>query len=199
METDRQLENELSTAEKCILMLLYASGRKVRGRLWFQKEMFELSKAFRDLAEELDFDAYNYGPFSEGLDEFRDMMENSGLIKKLMLTDKGYEIARRVWELADNRKKEIIKGTAKFLESLDDEELLLYIYVTSPRMAAQSDVVDRILDRRIEIALRMLKEGKVSISLAAKLAGLPVTKVMEKAVRCGIKPFDVQGDIEGAN
>jgi len=199
MKINKRLEDMLSAAERYILMLFYAAGGKVRGKLWFQKEMFELSKAFNDLGEELDFDAYNYGPFSEGLEESRDMMENSGLIKELMLTDKGREIARTVWELADDRKKGIVKETAMFLENLDDDELLLYTYVTSPKMAARSDVVDRILNKRVEIALKMLEKGKVSVSLAAKLAGLPVTKMVEEAVKRGIKPFDVQGDIEAAN
>ena len=85
--------NKLSITEKYILMLLYAAGGKVKGKLWFQKEMFELSKAFKDLADELDFNAYSYGPFSEALDEYRDMLENSGLVDGLRLTDKGLKSA----------------------------------------------------------------------------------------------------------
>lgn len=196
MEIRGTNESRLSTVEKYILMLFYAAGGKIRGKIWYQKEMFELSGAFKDLAEELDFNAYSYGPFSEGLDEYRDMLENSGLIQGLKLTDKGREIAEKLWKLGGDREKEIIEGTAKFLENLDDEELLLYIYVTSPQMAEKSDVKERILQKRIEISLRMLRERKISSGLAAKLAGLPVARLVEEAIKRGMKPFDIQGDVE---
>jgi len=199
LENRERVVNQLSAVERCTLMLLYAAGGKVRGKLWYQKEMFELSGAFKDLAEELDFNAYSYGPFSEGLDEYRDMLENSGLIRELKLTEKGREIAEKLWKQGSEREKEIIEGIAKFLENLDDEELLLYIYVTSPQMAEKSDVKEKILQKRVEIALRMLQNRKVSTGLAAKLAGLPLTKLIEEAIKRGVKPFDVQGDVEGEN
>lgn len=185
---------ELPAVEKYTLMLLYASKGKVRGKLWFQKEMFELSKIFPELAEELDFDAYSYGPFSEGLEEYRDMLETSGLICRLELTDAGYKIGEMLWKKEDERKKEIIQEIARFLENLEYDELLLYVYVTSPNMAEMSDVREKILRNRVEIALRMLKAKKVSVGLAARLAGLPYKTMVEEALKQGIKPFEAQGN-----
>jgi len=96
-------------------------------------------------------------------------------------------------------KKKIVKKVAEFLKNLDDDELLLYIYVTSPKMAEKSDIKEKILERRVEIALNMLRKGKVSVGLAAKLADLPVTEIRKRAVEAGIKPFGIEGDIEVSN
>jgi len=190
----KSLENvkKLSVIEKYILMIIYVA-KKIRGRLWFHKEMFLLSKAFNELAEELDFESYSYGPYSEALEEYRNMLENSGLIKKLELTEEGLRLAEELWKHEKEERKEIIKEIVEFLENLDEDELLLYIYVNYPEMA---DVEGKIMKRRKEIALKMLKEEKISISLAAKLAGLSIKELLEIARKQGIKPFDVYGDLD---
>jgi predicted HTH domain antitoxin len=188
-----QNDSELSIVEKYMLMLLYAHEGKCKGNQWFQKEMFELAKAFKELAEELDFTVFDYGPYSEALDKYKDMLENSGFIKDLSLTNKGYEVAKQLWE--DFKDKEIIKATSEFLESLDEDELLLYIYVTSPESAEKSDVKEEIMRRRKEISLKMLKEKKISLGLAAKLAGLSYFEMLDEAIKHGIKPFEVKGDV----
>lgn len=192
-----------SVIEKFILMLLYAAGGKIKGKLWFQKEIFELSKVFKELAEELDFNAYSYGPFSESLDEHLDMLINSGFVaiqncekaQPIKLTEKGLEVAKIIWDKEPINEKKVIEATTEFLESLDKDELILYVYAISPKMAEQSDIKENVYQRRIEIALRMLEEGKISLSLAAKLAGLSVNDMMQKAIKRGIKLFDVQDDL----
>ncbi|MCQ5340628.1 MAG: UPF0175 family protein [Candidatus Methanomethylicia archaeon] len=186
---------KLSVIEKYILMLLYVA-KKTKGRLWFHKEMFLLSKVFNELAEELDFESYSFGPYSEALEEYRDMLENSGLIKKLELTEEGLRLAEELWKHEKEKRKEIIREIVEFLENLDEDELFLYIYVNYPEIADKSDIREKIMKRRKEIALKMLKEGKVSISLAAKLAGLSVEELLEIARRHGIKPFEVNGDLD---
>jgi predicted HTH domain antitoxin len=64
-----------------------------------------------------------------------------------------------------------------------------------PDTAEKSDERDRILKNRKKIALKMLRDGKVSLSLAAKLAGLSVEEMTEEAIKHGIKPFDAQDDM----
>lgn len=193
---------KLSVVEKYILMLLYAANGKIKGKLWLQKEIFELSKSFTELAEELDFNAYSYGPFSEALDEYLDMLVNSGLIeidertKALRLSNSGTESAKRIWDKEEEDKKEIIKEVSDFLENLEKDELLLYIYATSPpEVSEKSDVKEKIFRRRVDIALKMLEKGKISLSLAAKIAGLTVEEIIEEAIKRNIKIFDIKDDI----
>jgi predicted HTH domain antitoxin len=191
----KSLENvkKLSVIEKYILMIIYVA-KKIKGRLWFHKEMFLLSKAFNELAEELDFESYSYGPYSEALEEYRNMFENSGLIRKLELTKEGLRLAEELWKHEKEERKEIIREIVEFLENLDEDELLLYIFVNYPEMTEK--IREKIMKRRKEIALKMLKEEKISISLAAKLAGLSIKELLEIARKQGIKPFDVYGDLD---
>jgi uncharacterized protein YwgA len=172
----------LSPLEKYILMLLYAGGG-TKGQLWFQKEIFVLSRAFEELAEETDFEAFGYGPYSEAVEECRNALENSGFVIGTRLTEEGKSIAKMLWEAASDLEKEIIKATAEFFESLSREELLLYICVMYPSMVEKSREIDRILKRREKIALKMLYDEKVSLSLAATLAGLSVEEMMEIALK----------------
>jgi uncharacterized protein YwgA len=132
------------------------------------KEMFKLAEVFKEL-KQLDFKSSSYGPYSETLEKYINKLEKSGLIKDLSLTEKGYEIVKQLWENFNER--EIIKANVDFLESLDEDELLLYIYVTSSKESnfkkilrilgmfaiKKRKVEDNILQRRKEIALKMLK------------------------------------------
>jgi hypothetical protein len=114
----------LSPLEKYVLMLLYAGGG-AKGKLWFQTEVFVLSRAFEELAEELDFEAFSHGPpYSEALEWYRNALENSGLVVGTRLTEEGRAIAVTLWESASEREREIIKATAEFFESLERDELL---------------------------------------------------------------------------
>jgi uncharacterized protein YwgA len=180
----------LSPLEKYVLMLLYAGGG-TKGKLWLQKEVFVLSRAFEELAEEVDFEAFGYGPYSEAVEECRNALENSGLVIGTRLAEEGRIIAATLWETASEREKEIIKAIAEFFESLERDELLLYMCVLYPNMVEKSRGMDRILKRREGIALRMLRDGKVSLSLAAMLASLSVEEMVERAVKRGIRLFEM--------
>jgi uncharacterized protein YwgA len=178
----------LSPLEKHVLMLLYAGGG-AKGKLWLQKEVFVFSRAFEELAEEVDFEAFGYGPYSETVEECRNALENSGLVIGTQLTEEGKVIAAMLWESASEREREIIKATAEFFESFERDELLLYICVMYPNMIEKSKEMDRILKQRERIALKMLCDGKISLSLAAMLAGLSVEEMLEKAIKKGFNPL----------
>ena len=182
---------ELSTVEKFILMVIYARppGGK-GGKLRLQKIMFKLAEVFEELGEELDFEPYSYGPYSEAVEEYRSMLENSGLISNTDLTEEGRWLAERIWRHADEHTRKVVKSIVDFMETLEDDELLLYIYVTSPEMAEKSTLREDVMKNRVEIALRMLRKGVISIGMAAKLAGLPLNEIIKRAVKRGIKPFE---------
>jgi uncharacterized protein YwgA len=178
----------LSPLEKYILMLLYAGGG-AEGQLWLQKEVFVLSRALEELAEEVDFEAFGYGPYSEAVEECRNALENSGLVAGTQLTEEGRVIAATLWETVSSQEKEVIKATVEFFESLSRDELLLYICVMYPNMIEKSKEMDRILKQREKIALKMLRDEKVSLSLAAMLAGLSAEEMLEMALKHGVNPL----------
>ncbi|MEM4900352.1 MAG: UPF0175 family protein, partial [Thermofilum sp.] len=78
------------------------------------------------------------------------------------------------------------------------DELLLYTYLVYGG-GEKSDVIDRLLMRRKEIAERLLEKGLISTGLAAELAGMPYTDFVNYLKRKGVKPFKVDaGDIDAA-
>ena len=182
---------ELSVVEKFILMALYArppSGRG--GKLRLQEIMFKLAEVFGELRKELDFEPRGHGPYSKALEEHCSLLEDAGLLSNTNLTEEGRRIAEEVWRQADEHARKAVKSIVEFFESLEDDELLLYIYVTSPEMAEKSAIREDVMRNRVEIALRMLEKGVISIGMAAKLAGLPLDEMIRRAVERGIKPFE---------
>jgi len=92
-----------------------------------------------------------------------------------------------------------------FLDSLDKEEFLLFLideieYDLKERLWVWGKSIfslyleDRIEKRRIEIVLKLLREGKISLSLASKLARMSYDEVRELAVKNGIKLFEINKD-----
>jgi len=176
-----------------VLAVLYAAGGRIKGRLWLQKALFKLAEFFEELSEDLDFEAYSYGPFSEAVLEVEEALESSGLIQRsdegLFLTRSGFKAAEHVWEGLDSKSRDVIRRVVEFMESLSKDELLLYVYATRPEYAVESKMRERVLSRRLDIALRMLRSGKVSLELAAKLAGVSVAEMLEIVKRHGVKPY----------
>jgi predicted HTH domain antitoxin len=75
---------------------------------------------------------------------------------------------------------EAILDYKEFLNDLTQDELLLFTYVSYPEFKAESAVYDRVIRKRIPIAVSLYKKGKVSLEKAAFLAGLPVEKFLDQ-------------------
>lgn len=67
------------TAKDFILLLLNVDNQKpIEGKLFIQKEIFLIVKeVYNDLEDELNFIAYNYGPYSKPLNILLKELENS--------------------------------------------------------------------------------------------------------------------------
>ncbi len=103
------------------------------------------------------------------------------------LTPKGDRLSAALWENADTKNKELVCDIKKEFNDLTLNELLLYMYVTYPETAENSDVQDRVLRDRRPIALSLLRKGKVTIQKAAELAGMNLEEFINLAkstVRC---------------
>ena len=185
-----------------ILLLLYAAGGRIPSRIHMQKALFIAARHVDELGEVLEFNAYRMGPWSE---EVNDALENallSGLVSEsgdgISLTDQGIAKARVLWNELSERHRRILKDVAKFVNAMSIDELLLYIY-TVYGYGEKSDVIDKLLRRRRELAMSMFRKGLVSIELAARIAGEPLPRFVEYLKRRGVKPFVAEvSDIEEA-
>lgn len=185
-----------------VLALLYAFGGRAPSKLHIQKALFVASRYIDGLMEVLEFKAYRMGPWSE---EVEDAMENavySGLLvasrNGVALTPRGIADAKSVWERLSDKDREVLKKVADFLSRMSEDELLLYVY-TVYGYSEKSDVITKLLERRKELAIGMLRKGLVSVELAAKIAGIPLQDFVSYLRKKKVKPYIAEvNDIEEA-
>jgi len=185
-----------------VLLFLYAADGKVSSRVHLQKGLFILSRHIEDLGKIVEFNAYRMGPWSEEVSDALESAVLSGLASEsrgvIELTEQGLAKARELWDKLDEKRREALREVARFVSAMSVEELLLYVY-TVYGYSEKSDVIEKLLAKRREIAAKMLLKGLVSVGLAARIAGEPLPKFVEYLKKRGIKPFVAEvSDIDEA-
>lgn len=182
--------NRLERPEQFFFLLLYApvSGKTsepIRGKTWLQKEMYVISLNIPLLPDEMAYDSFRYGSFSETVEEIKDQYQISNYVESpkgmIQLTLKGEQLASRVWQAISPEIRKLVQDIKEEFNDMTEDELLLFMYVTYPDTAESSDVKDRIMKQRFPLSVSLLKKGKVSLQKAAELAGMNVTDFMHKA------------------
>ena len=187
---------EILSLDQWILLLLYAPPKQsVRSRLHLQKALFLLSNIFHGLKDNAEFIPYREGPYSENVEERLGSLEDYQYVefkdRQILLKEVGKEEAEKTWKILPDNVKKAIVTLKDFVESLEEDELLLYVYVLYEETSEKSEIYHKIMRRRKEIALKMLNRGVVSVSLAAKLAGISPEDLLEEAKRLGIRPYEL--------
>ena len=185
MDIKKAVLEDLSEVKKNLLLLLSAnSNEPINGKLWYQKELFLVSKNNKELEEEANFEPYFWGAHSELVDTEMEELVQLGVVKKIgykyFLTDIGKDIAKTVSEKSPKDEKELIEDVKDFLNSLSKDELLLFIYVSYPDMCEDAVELKNLLPKRKEIAIRMYNNGKISIGKTSELAGVSVSEMIKE-------------------
>lgn len=185
MGIEEYILEDLSEVKKNLLLLLSAkSNEPIRGKLWYQKELFLVSKNNEELAEEAYFESYFWGPYSELAESEMEELIKLGIVRevgfKYELTDRGRDIANSVSKKCSEDEKELIEDVKEFLNNLAKDELLLFIYVSYPEMDEDAVECEQILPKRKDIAIRMYRHKKVSVGKAAELAGISVDEMIRE-------------------
>jgi hypothetical protein len=172
------MTRKINDVQGCILSLLYSNNSEaIRRKPWFQKEMFLITKNFPDLEEELDFEPYLYGPDSEIAEEELEQLRKAHLVKfegnKIILTETGKRLANEYYR-KDKKKSRIIDRLKEFANNLTSDELLAFVYFSYPEMVQESAIYNRILSKRKQLAISLLKKDKVTIAKAAEISGEPL-------------------------
>ncbi len=194
MDIKKRILENLTDTQKYILLLLSSNDfEPVKGKLWFQKELFLLAKNSDELAEQTDFEADFMGPYSESADEeleqleFAKVVENEG--NKLKLTGLGREIAEILEKNTSNEEKEMIEDFKSELNDLTEDELLGFIYFTYPEMTRESVKFEKIKPKRMNIALSLYAKSKISLGKALEIAGMNIDAFMKEAKLKGIQIY----------
>lgn len=136
------------TAKDFILLLLSVDNQKpIEGNLFIQKEMFLIVKeVYNDLEDELNFTAYNYGPYSQQLVNLLEDLEENSLIEidksdgnnKYQITNSGKEYLKNKTFSDDVKSK--IHNLKAGSNKLGYKGLLRYVYFTYPEYTENSKI-----------------------------------------------------------
>jgi predicted HTH domain antitoxin len=185
-----------------VLALLYALRGRSVSRIHIQKALYLASRRLDRLRDVLEFTRYRMGYWSEEVHDVLTQLLDNGDVKVvnglIAPTEQGLDRAREAWELLDETEKSVLSEVVDFVSQLSEDELLLYVYVVYGGYE-KSDVLERLLRRRKQLALSMHSRGAISIDMAAKIAGLTIPEFIEYLRKKGIKPFKaVEEDLERA-
>lgn len=191
---EKRVLESLSLPQKYAILLLNANNTKpIKGLLWYQKELYLLSKNIDKLEKETDFESDFMGPYSEIADEeleqlkLYDIFELEGY--KLKLTLFGKKIANSLDKSIRRDEKEMISELKSLLNDMTQDELLCFIYYTYPEMTKESIKFDKIASKREKIALDLYRKGKISLGKTSEIAGLPIEKMIEELKTKGVEVY----------
>ncbi|MDP2926452.1 MAG: UPF0175 family protein [Nanoarchaeota archaeon] len=189
---DEKYIEYLSRIQKVVLMLLYVDGTPIRGKTWYQKEIFLISKLDEEMKEEIEFEPNNYGPHSYEADEALENLEDEGLIdilgeSEIRLTDEGNEAASILKNKFSEKELEFYKEIKSFLNDLSRMELLAYIYQTNKDMTTQSVELQNVKSKLLEYSLSLYKKGKLSLAKSAEIAEVSIENFIKELKKRGIK------------
>ena len=194
MDIKKRILENLTETQKYTLLLLSANNYEpVRGKLWFQKELFLLAKNSDELAEQADFEADFMGPYSESADEELEQLEFAKVVEKdgnkLKLTGLGRDIAEILEKNTSDEEKEMIEDFKSELNDLTEDELLGFIYFTFPEMTIESVKFEKIKPKRMNIALSLYAKSKISLGKALEIAGMNIDTFIKEAKLKGIQIY----------
>ena len=182
----------LSVTQKIAILLLSANlFEPIRGKLWYQKELFLVAENIPHLEEEIDFEEDLLGPYSEIADDELEQLRIEGIVdkRKLRLTPFGRKLAKLLESKASKNLLQLVSDIKSFLNHLTKDELLGFVYFSYPEMRTESVEFERIKENRRLIAIRLYEKGKVSLGKAAEIAELSQEEFIETLREKGIPVF----------
>ena len=158
---------------KFIILLANANGESIKGRLKLQKMMYLLSDKIEEIKEQSSYDADNYGPYSEVVDEEEQYLEQIGVLTsspgEIALTETGKEIAQEMSKNEDEKILKVLNEYKKFLNDMTGKELLAYIYSAYPDMTEESVEYENLKPNIEKHILSLIRKQKISSQRAAEL------------------------------
>lgn len=169
---------------KFIILLANANDESIKGRLKLQKMMYLLSDKITEIKEQSSYDADNYGPYSEVVDEEEKYLEQIGVLTssqgEIALTKTGKEIAQELSKHEDEKTLKVLNEYKRFLNDMTAKELLAYIYSAYPDMIEESIEYENLRPNMENHILSLIKKQKISSQRAAELLNRPQDYVIKK-------------------
>jgi len=187
-----EIQEYLSDAQKVSILLLSSNlFEPLRGKLWYQKELFLIAKNIPQLEEEIDFEEDFLGPYSEIADSELEQLKIENIVEKgkLRLNAYGREIAKLLASKASEKLLQLISDIKSLLNNLTNDELLGFIYFSYPEFTTESLEFERIKKNRLPIAISLFEKRKISLGKAAEIAGVSQEELIRILGDKGISVF----------
>lgn len=173
-----------------ILLLAGAEDDAIRNSATLQKLLYTVAKETGDGDMEASFEPSEYGPYSEQASDELDRLSRDGLVSqtqgRIAPTKAGRAAAQDVLKGLDEYTHAVITGYRPFLNSLTDEQLLLYIHLLYPSMSEKSRTCAGLVQRAEGIVMDMVRDGKISSGRAAEVLKIPFHDVLPMMKKHGI-------------
>lgn len=179
-----EIAEELSDLDIAILHLLNAKkASKIKGKVVFQKEVFLISNYLRNIENKADFIPHSFGPYSEPAEISMDELVSLGLVEKsdneYKISEDGILALHKVKHIFSDEELEAIEDFKDFLNDLQNDEILLFVYVSFPEFSKESAVFQRVMTKRLLYSASLYRKGKISLEKAAFLAGISIEKFLD--------------------
>lgn len=178
----------LSGPGKLILLLLHSqSDAPLPGRTHLQKEAFVISHALPGLSQDLGFEPHLMGPYSSALADEAEQLELSELVVEdggsLRITERGRSLASSLERETGRTVLAKIAELKALMNDMTRDELLAFVYfgLADEPLEPESEEYTRVSALRQRLARSLLRKGKVSMSRAAEIAGVPLERFLMQA------------------
>jgi uncharacterized protein YwgA len=190
----KRIADRLTSIQRVALLLASVSkATPIRGKLWFQKQVFAISKNLPKLSENLEYEPALMGPFSEALEVNVDQLVAVELLEqdgaRYELTPTGREVASIIEKETKPEELQLISDVKELMNDLTDDELLALVYYTNKDMISESEKVDKIAPKRKDLSASLFRKGKIGAEMGALIAGLDVQDYLDFLRSKGIRVF----------
>jgi len=176
MKIEDILEDANPLVKITLVLLFMKNKEKIRGKLWLQKELYMIAKKLEELSTDELYEAHYFGQFSEDAEVAVEQIAMLGLLEPRKigfdLSPFGEEVAKEAKNQLSPESLQFIEEVKEFLNDLEEDELLGYIYNAYPEMATNSTKKASIDQKRVEIAVRLYLKDKISMGKAVEIAGI---------------------------
>lgn len=131
-----------------------------------------------------------HGPYSEQASDELDCMSRDGLVSRaqgiIAPTLAGRAAAQDARSNLDEYTQAAIAGYGPFLNTMTDEQLLLYTHLLHPEMTVNSRECIDLAHRADEIVMGMVRDEIISSGRAAEILGISIHDVLPMMKKHGI-------------
>ena len=153
-----------------------SENTSVAGRTRLQKIMYTASRAYAQV--DYGFKPYKHGMYSKRLNNALNEYAESGLVCMpdgdgwpIHLTKAGLATAKS--QKYDTGVCEALVSMREFLGGMSYGEMIAFTYTKYPEMKERSEILGYYEENRAQAAVSLHQQGKVSLSLAVEISGMP--------------------------